>query len=79
MNDLYLYLLTRDNGRLLDTASGFVICASTPKEARAIAAKRAGDELPEAWSDARRSKCRRIGVPTHMTAPGIVLRSFDAS
>jgi len=72
---LNIYLLTHDSTLLYDVATGFVVRAPTPKAARQLASKNAGDEGASAWIDY--ATCKKVGVATRNTK-GIILRSFSA-
>ena len=54
-----LYLLTRA-AKSCEEAVAFVIRAEDESQARAIAAKERGDELPSAWLDSAASDCVRL-------------------
>lgn len=76
-----LYILTpkKDSGLWepwYDKAFGFIVRATSPAEARKLAAKYAGDEGENAWLNAANSFCKEL------TAEGIaevVLRDFSAA
>ena len=59
-----------------DKAFGFVVRASSPAGARAIAADNACNEGPEAWLDPDFSTCREL----RSEGPGgLILRDFSAA
>jgi len=70
-----LYLLKRpDNDIGYDEVDGVIVCASTAKRARQMAADNCGDE-GGVWLDPKRATCQLIHGAM---SPGIVLRSFRA-
>lgn len=58
-----------------DRAFGFVICAGDEQAARSMAASDAGDEGPEAWTNAALSTCIELAAGEE----GIVMRDFAAA
>lgn len=72
-----IYLLKRDDEQIgYDEADSFVVAALGVRAARELAAKDAGDEGDEAWLEAGRSTCRKLGEGS--VKAGVVVRSFNA-
>lgn len=59
-----------------DSAFGFVVRASSEKEARQFAAKDAGDEGSESWIDATKTTC---DILTCDGESGVIIRDFWAA
>lgn len=72
-----LWLLCRhEDEPTWDVADGFVVRAETEEQARAIAAKRAGDEGSQVWLRySAGSTCEEL---TADGEPGIILRDYNA-
>ncbi|HSG19963.1 MAG TPA: hypothetical protein VLA31_04265 [Burkholderiaceae bacterium] len=74
-----IYSLTRPAGTIgYDEAAGFVVVASSSKEAREIAANNRGDEGSAMWLEADRTTCQKIGTASLSQKAGKVLRDFRA-
>lgn len=74
-----VYLIERQAVIGYDEASGFVVVARTPAEARALAAAKAGDEGPDCWLAADRSTCRSLGTARPREKCGVVLRDYNSA
>ncbi len=73
---IVLWVLRNTANRGYDCAHGFVVRARSNAGARKLAAKPAGDEGGDTWTDPRYSTCRRLvdGVGPE----GVVLEDFNA-
>lgn len=74
-NRLYQLSYIAEPDRWWDCANGFIVRATSPTEARRMAADLCGDEGREFWMDRKKSSCRLIGARGRR---GVVLRSFNA-
>lgn len=58
-----------------DVATGFVVAAQSPIEARRLAAGQAGDEGSQAWLSPETATCRELKPGT---TSGVVIRDYNA-
>jgi len=70
-----LYYLERKDACGYDESLGFVVRAETPRHARELCSKQAGDEGAAAWLSTTRTSCRHLD---DAGSPKIILRSFNA-
>jgi hypothetical protein len=72
------YILERKDlkGPRYDVAQGFVICATSSKQARTIASKNAGDEGSKVWLSSIRSSCRELNAQKEEIE--IIMKDFCA-
>lgn len=61
-----------------DCADAFIVIAKTAQEARKLASKQPGDEGAAVWTDAKLSRCSKIGYAANNSKSRIVLRDFHA-
>ena len=73
---MYLFLLERREGATFDEAEGFVVSAPGVREARNLAAAKAGDEGPAVWMSSAATSCNCLGI-SYLTEK-ILLRAFNA-
>lgn len=72
-----IYLLSANHVNY-DMVEGFVIRASSMKEAREIASKHPGDEGALTWLTPSLSTCNLIGKGIEKEEPEMILRAFNA-
>lgn len=73
---MYLFLLEQVHGADYDEAEGFVVSAPGVREARTLAASKAGDEGPAVWMSTTNTSCNCLGI-SYLTEK-ILLRAFNA-
>lgn len=75
---LYLLRLKDDEkfSRMYDIATGFIVRATSPQQARKFASECCSDEGPQTWIDPQFSTCRRLTPES--AGLGIIMRDFRA-